>query len=117
LNHELKRSGRYAELLQFYRELLRLRRELPAVRESRRDHAHVILIDEQHLVLAHRWCDQGEIAILMNFGEVMAETRLPETRTHGDWQPVPLLSGSLNERGEVQCPRRSAILFASHRTQ
>ena len=58
--------GRHAQLRAFYRELLRLRRELPAL--ARLDNASLTATSVAPTVLElRRWCDASRLAVWMNF--------------------------------------------------
>jgi maltooligosyltrehalose trehalohydrolase len=109
LNHAQKQSGQHAELWQYYRELLRLRRDLPALRESRRDHAQVIYDTERQLVIAHRWCERSEIALVMNFGDQAERVELPTLKTSGFWL---LEFASATDSADAVLPR-TALLFSA----
>ena len=109
LNHALKHTGQHAELRRYYQELLRLRRELPAIREARRDRAEVVCDATQQLIVAHRWSDSDEIAVAMNFSDREAPLTLPGTHFGGDWQ----LKFSSAASGPHTVARRSATLFIS----
>ncbi len=62
----LGRIGRHGQLRVFYRELLRLRRELPAL--ARLDHASLTATVVAPTVLElRRWCDDNRMVVLMNF--------------------------------------------------
>ena len=66
LQWNLRKTDQHAQLRAFYRELLRLRRELPAL--ARLDNASLAATVIAPTVLElRRWCDQSRIVIWMNF--------------------------------------------------
>jgi maltooligosyltrehalose trehalohydrolase len=66
LQWDLGKTGRHAQLRAFYRELLRLRRELPAL--ARLDNASLTATLVAPTVLElRRWCDASRLAVWMNF--------------------------------------------------
>ncbi|MBX0329739.1 malto-oligosyltrehalose trehalohydrolase [Oscillochloris sp. ZM17-4] len=85
LDHGLRERGRHRVLRELYRELLRLRRELPALRAESLDDLEVLAVDEaaRTMALARRSAG-GEAWLGLNFGPAPAELRPPE----GDWAPV-----------------------------
>jgi len=69
LNHELRRQGRHKLLREYYRELLRLRRELPALANLSKETQQVSADDERRILWVRRW-HGGEHALLAaNFSE------------------------------------------------
>ena len=66
LQWELSKKGRHGQLRAFYGELLRLRRELPAL--ARLDNASLTAAVIAPTVLElRRWCDDNRIVVWMNF--------------------------------------------------
>jgi maltooligosyltrehalose trehalohydrolase len=66
LQWELGRTGWHGQLRAFYHELLRLRRELPAL--ARLDNASLTATVIAPTVLElRRWCDENRVVIWMNF--------------------------------------------------
>ena len=82
LDLSLRRQGRHAALLAFYMELLRLRREHPALANLSKEH-----LEASHDALAqtltlHRWAHSAEAVALFNFSREggPAPVRLPPGR-------------------------------------
>lgn len=69
LNHSLAASGRHAVLWRFYRELLRLRRETPAIRQPVREQGRVMVLDDEQVLIAQRQAAGETLFICWNFGE------------------------------------------------
>ena len=85
LQWELGQTGRHAQLRAFYQELLRLRRELPAL-------AHLDCASLNATVIAptvlevRRWCNENRVAVWMNFAEVPATVTVQPGG--GSWRKV-----------------------------
>ncbi|MBM4069158.1 MAG: malto-oligosyltrehalose trehalohydrolase [Planctomycetes bacterium] len=122
LDHHLKDEGRHKVLRDFYRDLLALRRDVPALAQLSKDHQKVIGFEREKSLFVRRWHEQDEVVLVFNFAE--QEVRLELPIPAGDWQ---LLVDSAARRwqgpGEalailqshgwshVACPRRSALAF------
>ncbi|HOW76223.1 MAG TPA: malto-oligosyltrehalose trehalohydrolase [Candidatus Competibacteraceae bacterium] len=66
LQWELRQTGQHGRLRAFYRELLRLRRELPALTHLDNASLTATVIAPGVLEL-RRWCNESRVAIWMNF--------------------------------------------------
>lgn len=86
LHWEQRDDGRHQVLLSFYRELLRLRRESPALRFPDKDRMHVTSLPEHEVLLVERWDGDHETFLAMNFSEEPAEARI--TLQQGVWKRV-----------------------------
>jgi maltooligosyltrehalose trehalohydrolase len=82
LNHALKGSGRNRALREFYRELIRMRRECPALREPSFGHTNVA-VDGGAIVL-RRWHGDAQAAIFLNFAQ--HELSLTPTLDGAGWR-------------------------------
>lgn len=84
LDHGLRGQGRHAVLQALYTELLRLRREVPALRPTSLD-ATIASADEARGVLTWRRRSDGvELFAVLNFGTEARTVELPP----GRWQPL-----------------------------
>jgi len=77
LNRELRREHRHQALLQFYRELIHLRRSLPALAHLSKESLEVTGYEEEQVVLVRRWHESDEIIIAFNFAEAPLSATLP----------------------------------------
>jgi maltooligosyltrehalose trehalohydrolase len=70
-------------LLDFYRELIRLRKSLPSLRHLNKDNVKTEAFEDPAFLQVLRWCDHGEVALLLNFSDqtVSVPTSLPG----GNW--------------------------------
>jgi maltooligosyltrehalose trehalohydrolase len=76
LNHALRRQGKHKRLREFYRELLRLRRELPALAHLSKENQQVIADEERRLLLVRRWHGSQHALLAANFSEAAATARV-----------------------------------------
>ncbi len=67
LNWNLRSTGRHAQMLALYQELLRLRRTLPALKVLDRDRTRADTWNEETVLTVHRWYRGEEILFVGNF--------------------------------------------------
>jgi maltooligosyltrehalose trehalohydrolase len=67
LNHSLKRQPLHQALLAFHRELLRLRKLLPALRRLSKDTMDVMSFEEERVLAVRRWNKTNEVITIFNF--------------------------------------------------
>ncbi len=84
LNHHLRREGKHKVLREFYRELLKLRRELDILTDLGRWHREVKGYEEEKLLRVRMTAKGGEAVILFNFGKEPLDLSLPWPE--GRWQ-------------------------------
>jgi maltooligosyltrehalose trehalohydrolase len=81
LDHSLREKGHYRVLLDFYKELIRLRNETSALSRLDKDSLDAQAYEKHGLLLVRRWSESGEMALAFNFGGALALTvPLPEGR-------------------------------------
>ncbi|MBI1311154.1 malto-oligosyltrehalose trehalohydrolase [bacterium] len=83
LDHSLRTRGHHAVLLSFYRELIRLRRSQPALRNLDRTQMNVSAHATSRLLVTHRRSAQEDIVTVFHFGKEPAHTQTPIPP--GDW--------------------------------
>jgi maltooligosyltrehalose trehalohydrolase len=83
LRWELREDGPHAALLAWYRELLRVRREWPALRFPDKDDLEVAVDGSSGVLLLWRWSGRNEVVAAFNLGEAAAEVGLP---LEGRWR-------------------------------
>jgi maltooligosyltrehalose trehalohydrolase len=86
LNWHLRAEGQHRRLWEVYRELLRLRRESPALRFPDNERMRVTPFPEHRTLAAERWDGDHETLVVMNFSDRPAEVRL--TLRAGTWERV-----------------------------
>lgn len=84
LNWDLRREGKHALLLDLYRELLRLRREIPALAHLDKHAQEVRAFRETESLLVERWHQGSRICAVFHFGEGAAKIR--EALPPGKWR-------------------------------
>jgi maltooligosyltrehalose trehalohydrolase len=123
LRHELQDTGEHRILLDFYRELIRLRKTTPALAELSKENMEVTAVEEKKMFIVQR-CSGGDRALMIaNLAstEACVELSIPAGRWHkvmDSAEPIWRGSGSTlaNEinGGAAQrfaLPARSLALF------
>lgn len=128
LDHSLKQEGNHATLLDFYRELLRLRKAVPALAWMSKEEMEVIGCEEDQVMFLRRWDGDSEVFTAFNFGEDQAilDFPVPAGRwrkllesADGRWDgPGTSLPETLHSDGEVAATlaTTSAALFVKEAT-
>jgi maltooligosyltrehalose trehalohydrolase len=70
-------SGKHAVMLDFYRELIRMRRDIPALSVPGKDHLRVSVREKEKLVLVERWKGESRVLCLFNFNESESKATFP----------------------------------------
>jgi maltooligosyltrehalose trehalohydrolase len=86
LNHELKRLGRHRLLRDYYRALLRLRRESGPLAFPSRDRMQVEVVEPGCAMGVHSWTQTEQLYLLFHTGGEPATWTLPLDA--GAWTPV-----------------------------
>jgi maltooligosyltrehalose trehalohydrolase len=77
LNWELRNEGWHRLLWKFYRELLRLGRELPALAQLDKKSAEVLAYPDQKVLFLRRWHGESHIFAVFNFDVRTVDLSLP----------------------------------------
>jgi maltooligosyltrehalose trehalohydrolase len=124
LNHRLRAEGHHRALCEFYQELIRLRNELPALRQLSKEHMHVAAFEREKTLCIRRWCDGQQVWMMLHFGRSLTSLRLPweaglwhkqldsaDTRWWGPGSPV---GPEIKSEGEVTLDLlpQGCLLFA-----
>jgi maltooligosyltrehalose trehalohydrolase len=82
LARHLRTQGNHKILYEFYQELIRLRREIPALRSLSKEAMEVGSFEEDKVLFVRRWDNDDEVFSLFHFGEdvVRIMLTLPEGR-------------------------------------
>ncbi|MFZ1974362.1 MAG: malto-oligosyltrehalose trehalohydrolase [Candidatus Acidiferrales bacterium] len=86
LNWELRKEGRHGVLWNFYRELLRLRREIPALARLDKKSTEVVAYPNQKTLFLRRWNGASRVFAVFNFDTRPVELSLPIPA--GQWQEL-----------------------------
>ena len=84
LDHRLRDDGQNHVLLEFYRELIRLRKKTPALAHLSKDNMDVRIIEGHKLLLLHRWNGHNEVMTVFSLNDSQAAISLPIQA--GRWQ-------------------------------
>jgi maltooligosyltrehalose trehalohydrolase len=130
LNWESRNEGRHGVLLNFYRELLRLRRETSALLELDNKSAEVIAFPNKKALFLRRWSSASQIFAVLNFDarpvqlslSVPAgnwQKQLDSTEQHwqGEGSQIP---DAIDSRGQVQislAPSALCVFAESRKNQ
>jgi maltooligosyltrehalose trehalohydrolase len=83
LHRELIQEGWHAKLYEFYRELINIRRVMPALSKLDNKAMELTTREDTKLLAIRRWVDSQEVFIILNFGEKQTRIELPFP---GNWQ-------------------------------
>jgi maltooligosyltrehalose trehalohydrolase len=111
---EAHRQGHHRLLLNFYKELIRLRKDLPALSRPIKENAELEIIPEKGL-LTRRWIDHDALFFLYNFGHETLNTRftLPEGLWYKVLDSAETVWGGNGGVREDRIKARDAELFMS----
>ncbi len=86
VNHDLRCKGWHQILLEFYQELIRVRRRVPALRMPSKENSEVHGFEEERIVKIRRWSDTEQVLAVFHFGEEMKTfpISLPKAR----WETI-----------------------------
>jgi maltooligosyltrehalose trehalohydrolase len=73
LNHRLKEEPPHRTLLAFHKELLTLRKTLPALRSLTKDKMDVVSFEEERVLVVRRWSGASEALVIFNFDDRRVE--------------------------------------------
>lgn len=82
LNHRLRQQGHHRVLRGFYRELIRLRRNIPALARLSKRAMEVIGHEKDKVLLVRRWTERQEVLIVFHFAQKDASVSLTIPRGH-----------------------------------
>ena len=124
LDRRLRDKEPHRTLLEFYRELIRLRREVSALTPARRDGVEVSSCEDSGVLCIRNRRDADEALLIFNFGAGVAPLTVPASQ--GRWEkrldsaaecwrgPGSALPPALScdERLSVSAPGETVLLFA-----
>ena len=67
LNHRLAREKGHRTLREFYRELLKLRRELPAIGRVEKETLETTALERENVLIVRQWSDGDEVMLVLSF--------------------------------------------------
>jgi maltooligosyltrehalose trehalohydrolase len=93
LDHSIKHLGHHGVLRAFYREVIRLRKTVPALRHLIRAHMEVGALHDERILYVRRWHEESQTFTVFNFADEPQSVTIPLPR--GCWH---LLLDSAAER-------------------
>ena len=82
LNRELSRAGWHRVLFEFYKELMQLRKDSPALARLSKNNLEVIGCEEEKALWIRRWHPMDEVCMLFNFNDRRIEVGFPVRKGH-----------------------------------
>lgn len=86
LQQELRSQGHHQMLREFYKELIRLRRTLPALAFLSKKQIDVVSWEREKVLLLRRWQEEDEVFMVFNFGNLQIRVDLPVPA--GPWRKL-----------------------------
>jgi len=77
LNHHLRQQGQHQAILSFYEELIRFRKDHPALASLRKEDMEVWGLEKPSVLLVRRWCQDEEVVVVLHFGHEPGSALLP----------------------------------------
>ena len=127
LNHDLSFTGQHKILRAFYGDLIRLRRELPALRNLDKERLEVTGLEQEKILLWRRWSGKQEAAGVFHFGKQEKTLSLPLPEGHwrkqvdsadSTWSgPGSTIPPELSSEGRasLRLPPESCVVFTRER--
>ena len=126
IDHRLRGEGRHGTLLEFYRELLLLRKDHPVLSRPSKEDMEVTAYEAGKVLYIRRWRGPAQTAAAFHFGEAPVTLSLPVP--HGEWDRLvdsadprwegsgSAVPGTFRSKGEttlVLSPRSFALFSRS----
>jgi len=86
LQWKKRQEGQHKILLDFYRKLMQLRREIPALSNLDKDSLEVSGLEKKRVLFLCRWHDGSQVSSVMNFGET--DQHVDGYRPEGTWKKI-----------------------------
>ncbi|WP_027355659.1 malto-oligosyltrehalose trehalohydrolase [Desulfofundulus thermocisternus] len=86
LNRALRHEGHHRVLYEFYRELLRLRREVQALGNLERRNMEVHSYPGEQVLVVQRWERESRASLILSFNDLPVHLNLPLAQGH--WQKI-----------------------------
>ncbi len=127
LNRSLRDTGQSRVLLNFYRELIRLRQEIPALAQLSKKQLDVVADQEHRMLLVRRWMGSDEVFLIFSLSD--RQMTLPLPLPAGRWRkildsadpdwlgPGRLLPEEIESDGRVELPLAPHVVVALGRAE
>jgi maltooligosyltrehalose trehalohydrolase len=86
LKWEKRQEGNHKALLELYQYLIQLRRTIPALKTLDNKNLEASAIEEDKLVLVHRWSNENHIFCILNFND--KDVTFKPTLPSGNWHKI-----------------------------
>jgi maltooligosyltrehalose trehalohydrolase len=86
LGHGLRAGDPHGVLYAFYRELLRLRKMIPALARLRREDLEAVALEREKVLLLQRWAEESGVVLVLHFGGAEKKVALPVPA--GEWRKL-----------------------------
>lgn len=86
LDHNLKHDGRFHALWKFYRELIRLRKQLAPLACLSKEQCEIHDFESEQVLVLRRWFEDQEVIAIFNFNAAQISLDLPFS--NGCWRKV-----------------------------
>jgi maltooligosyltrehalose trehalohydrolase len=112
LNHYLRHQGHHRILLDFYKELIRIRQEIPSLAVLDKNQMEVWDQEDEKVIILKRWSASGEAVVIFNFKKAQATVNI--SLSSGRWKkqldsaenrwqgPGSLLADNILSNGQVE---------------
>jgi maltooligosyltrehalose trehalohydrolase len=114
LNRSLRDIDQNRVLSNFYRELIRLRKEIPVLAQLSKKHLDIVADHEQRMLFVRRWIGSDEVFLIFGFSEQQMTVPLPLPA--GRWKkmldsadqrwlgPGSLVPEEIESKGRIELP-------------
>lgn len=86
LKWEKRQEGKHKALLDLYQHLIQLRRTIPTLKNLDNKNLEASAIEEDKLVLLHRWSNENHIFCILNFND--KDVTFKPTLPSGNWHKI-----------------------------
>jgi maltooligosyltrehalose trehalohydrolase len=86
LNRRLRRQGQHHILFEFHKELIRLRKSLPALGYLSKDNMDVFSLAREQVLIVRRWKEDNEALAIFNFSDRQVGSL--ENLPYGRWRKI-----------------------------
>lgn len=76
LNHHLRHQGHHRILFDFYKELIRVRQDIPSLAVLDKDQMEVWDQEDENVIILKRWSASGEAVVIFNFKKAQAKVNI-----------------------------------------
>lgn len=123
LRWELLDQDPHQTMFRYYQTLIRLRKELPALRQLNRKQLEVVPNEDQQTLLLHRWHGNDHVVCVMNFSKTTQQVTLPSYSDHWtkvldsaapEWKGPAASPDQADSTSAVTVQPESIIIYTHH---